>query len=82
MADIAHSLRIKYGLRRDPSLEEISRWRDRTVGFIDRGFGREDAGQRAAALVFPDYNTVKYASEADDIGWLLDQAGNKGQGMG
>ncbi|WP_300535770.1 hypothetical protein [uncultured Mameliella sp.] len=75
VADIGNRLKIKYGLARDPSAEVIERWRQRTNALIRQGVAPEAAGRQAAQLIFPDFKTHFYASEADTISYLLDQLG-------
>ncbi len=74
MADIRHNLRIKYGLRNDPAQDLVRRWVQTTESLIRAGEARERAGRVAASEIFPDFNTMVYASEADDIESLLDAA--------
>ena len=77
MADIAHSLYIKYGLTHQPSDGEIRRWRDEAERLIRQGVPGEDAGIRAAKATFYDFGQAVYASEADTIEALLGAARNK-----
>lgn len=77
MADAGHNLKIKYGLRGDPSDQLISKWVAEVTRLKNAGFSSEDAGSRAAAAVFPDFQTHFYASVADDIESLLDAARNR-----
>lgn len=71
LADISHSLKIKYGLRAAPRDEKVQEWYRETDRLIRSGMAKDVAGQRAAAQVFPDYNTHVYASEADTIEYML-----------
>ncbi|WP_162455071.1 hypothetical protein [Pseudoxanthomonas kalamensis] len=77
MADISHSLFIKYGLPRAPNSTEIDRWVQLTDAYIRQGYEREAAGAMAAKATFYGYNTVIYASEADSIDALLSAARSK-----
>jgi hypothetical protein len=77
MANIAHSLMIKYGLAGHPSESRIADWVTRTQTYINRGFDAEKAGLEAARQIFPDFNSHVYASQADTIMALLAQARNK-----
>jgi hypothetical protein len=77
MASISNSLKIKYGLGRDPSEVEAQEWANLTRQLINQGSSREDAGHAAAKKLFPDYRTRYYASEADTIEYLLQQVGQK-----
>ena len=77
MADAGANLRIKYGLRSDPSSTSIARWAQLARSYINSGQKPEDAGHLAAKLVFPDYKTHVYASEADTIEALLRAAEGK-----
>lgn len=77
MAEIGNLLRIKYGLGHDPSPEKAEEWARRTRDLIEQGRGREEAGQMAAQQIWRDYRTHFYASEADNLESLLQQAGGK-----
>ncbi|WP_162827031.1 hypothetical protein [Pseudolabrys taiwanensis] len=77
MADISHGLMIKFGLANAPSESLSERWASLTRIYINGGMDREAAGDRAAKELFPDYQTRFYASEADTISYLLQQAGDK-----
>ena len=77
MANIGNNLKIKYGLKDNPSEKEILRWVEITISNIRRGMGSEAAGHSAAKSLFSDYQTRMYASEADTIAQLLEQAGDK-----
>jgi len=74
MASIAHGLMIKYGLRGHPEQAEIDRWLAEVNRLIASGVGAEEAGSKAAAAIFPSFNTCVYASEADTITSLLGRA--------
>ena len=77
MTDVAHGLRIRFGLERDPSDSQIRQWLDLTQSLERQGLSREQAAAAAARHIFPDYNTHFYASEADTIEALLRAAKNK-----
>jgi hypothetical protein len=77
MADAAHGLRIKYGLRNNPTDAQVSTWASQTRQYINTGMEREAAGAAAAKLLFPDYRTHHYASQADEIEALLRAAEGK-----
>lgn len=77
MADSGHGLRIKYGLRDNPTEIKIRDWARETRKHIDRGVGREQAGETAAKLIFPDYRTHHYAAQANEIEALLRAAEGK-----
>lgn len=74
MTSIGHSLQIKYGLRQAPSEFDQSRWVNLVRQYINAGMDEEAAGSRAAQLVFSDYQTMLYKSEADTIVALLQAA--------
>lgn len=74
MASIAHGLMIKYGLRGYPEQAEIDRWIVEVNRLIGAGTAPEEAGSKAAAAIFPSFNTCVYASEADTITSLLGRA--------
>lgn len=77
MANIGHSLMIKYGLRAAPEQAKIDQWVKRTEEYINKGHDPEDAGRKAAKDIFPDYDQFKYAAQADTILALLAQARNR-----
>lgn len=77
MASIGHRLMIKYGLREAPDDNLIARWRMLTRTLIAEGKSAEVAGSTAAQQIFPGYQSVFYASEADDIVSLLNAAGDR-----
>jgi|tagenome__1003787_1003787.scaffolds.fasta_scaffold13410062_1 hypothetical protein len=77
LASAAQSLRIKYGLRNDPSEFQVRAWAELTRDFIKRGVNRDKAGEQAAQKLFVDYRTHVYATEADTIEMLLLQAERK-----
>jgi hypothetical protein len=77
MADIGHELMIKYGLSRAATRDEQQRWAEATQNLIRQGVAANEAGERAAALILPGYNTHFYASEADAIEMLLRRASDK-----
>jgi hypothetical protein len=78
VASISLQLKIKYGLRGDPSQALSDQWVQLTESLIRQGLGQEKAGSQAAAQIFTDYNTCVYASEADTITSLLGRAKDKG----
>ena len=77
MNDVSLNLKIKYGLENEPSDDLIRRWARRSDELIRLGMTNEDAGRKAAAEIFPNYERYKYASMADSIEALLMQARNK-----
>ena len=77
MADISQGLKDKYGLRQRPSQEQINRWISETERRIREGFGREDSGENAAKLIFPDFKAQTQKSDADTIAELLEAARKK-----
>lgn len=74
MANIGHSLKLKYGLASEPSKAMADRWYALTLRYISEGENSASAGSKAAAYLFPDFNTRHYASEADTIEALLREA--------
>lgn len=77
MADTAHGLYVKYGLGHRPTEDEVGAWWEAADALISQGVALEEAGQRAAETVFPDYRTYFYKSEADTIEMLLMRAKDK-----
>ncbi len=55
MADIAYSLRIKYGLEFDSNDKQIHLWHQQTLAMIQAGYSHEEATCKAARQVFPDF---------------------------
>lgn len=77
MADISHRLKIKYGLGSDPGPRLVQQWHELTLSYLREGRDSEVAGDLAARRLFVDYRTRAFASEADTIETLLQQAGKK-----
>lgn len=77
MANISHSLLIKYGLPRAPTQAEVDQWIQLTEAYIRQGNSKDRAGSLAAQATLAGYNTVVYASEADSIETLLSAARSK-----
>lgn len=71
MSDASHNLKIKYGLRSEPTDAQAKLWAQVTRQVASQGHVLEAAGAAAAKQLFPDYKTVVYASEADTIEALL-----------
>lgn len=72
------ALRIKYGLRIDPTEEQIQQWANTTRLAIAQGETPETAGRVAAYRNFSEVGTVKYAAEADTITSLLEEVKKRG----
>ncbi len=77
MASISRELMIKYGLPSGPSQTQADQWVQLVNAYIAQGFSAEDAGSRAANMVFTGVGTHFYASEADTITSLLGRAKDK-----
>jgi hypothetical protein len=77
MADISHSLMVKYGLARGPSEALTQIWLRRVRANIADGMDQETAGESAARATFTDFQTRFYASQAETLEALLRAAGNK-----
>lgn len=77
MADITHKLMIRFGLSRQPTQAESDAWVQLTEALIRQGVPSKEAGQRAAYQILPGVGTRVFASQADTIEMLLDQAKNK-----
>jgi hypothetical protein len=78
MADAPHNLKIKYGLRNEPTDAQVKLWAQITRKVASQGHSLDTAGAAAAKQIFPDYRTVVYASEADTIEALLRAAEGRG----
>jgi hypothetical protein len=77
VAALGHKLRMKYGLRDEPTEAQVRAWLETTQAAIRRGADRERAGDEAARALFPTYRTHIYAPEADTIEMLLREAEGK-----
>ena len=77
MASISHGLMIKYGLPSGPTQAQADQWVALVNAYITQGYNAEDAGQKAASMVFVGVGTRHYASEADTITSLLGRAKDK-----
>jgi hypothetical protein len=77
MAEIADRLRIKYGLRSNPTNAQIVEWARRTRDEIRVGHDPEETGRSVAKIVFPDFGSYTLRAEADTIEALLREAGKK-----
>lgn len=77
MADAGHNLRIKYGLRQDPSPALQQQWAALVEELIRKGVGREEAGRQAAQQTFSDFGQLVYASEGDTLEMLLQRVRDK-----
>ena len=75
---IGSSLYIKYGLQHTPDEQQTELWVQIVEMLVLSGVSMEDAGAQAAKQIFPDYNSVFYASEADSIEALLAAARKRG----
>ena len=71
MSDASHNLKIKFGLRNEPTEAQTKLWAQVTRQVASQGHSLDAAGAAAAKQIFPDYRTVVYASEADTIEALL-----------
>lgn len=77
MADAAHGLLTKYGLKNRPSEAQVRQWAQLVRRLERQGTSLEQAGLAAARETFPDFKTVVYAAEADTIEALLRAAEGK-----
>ena len=72
MQDLARRLRVKYGLKNNPTAEQITKFRRLVNKYIPELDGDADkAARKAAALVFPDFETMFYGSQGDTLETLL-----------
>lgn len=78
MSDVAHNLRIKYGLTNQPTDDQVKLWAQVTRRLATQGLSQEQAGAAAAQQVFPDFRTMVFKSEADTIEALLRAAEARG----
>lgn len=77
MSNAAHGLRIRFGLQHQPTDAQVKQWAELVKSLKARGYLADQAGATAAKQIFPDFNTMVYASEADTIEALLRLAENK-----
>ena len=68
---VAVKLKVKFGLRKDPTDDQISAWLRDVVRRLHRGQDPEDAGRKAAIVHFKGVDQCLYGSEADNIQALL-----------
>lgn len=71
MIPIEVKLKVKYGLGRDPSNEQIAAWSKLVGQLVSAGADPEDAGREAAVANFVGVDECLYGSEADNIAALL-----------
>jgi hypothetical protein len=76
MADIGLALRIKYGLREEPSALEARQWIDRTQT-LHLTTDAEEAGLLAATQIFSGVGSYILRAEFDTVEALLDRARRK-----
>ena len=69
--NIAVKLKVKFGLRYDPTSEQIAAWSQDLLARIERGEDPEEAARYAAFSYFEGVDQCLYASEADNILALL-----------
>ena len=77
MADVGDRIRIKYGLRNNPSLTQQQQWAAVVERLVSQGHSREEAGRMAAKETFSDFDSLVYASESDTIEMLLQRIRDK-----
>lgn len=71
MIPIEVKLKVKYGMRRDPSDEQIAAWWEEVGRLVSAGEDPENAGRAAAVTHFQGVDECVYGSEADNIAALL-----------
>lgn len=69
--NIAVKLKVKFGLRHDPTDEQIAAWSEAVTERVARGDDPEEAGRDAAFDHFEGVDLCVYGSEADNITALL-----------
>lgn len=77
MSNIGAKLRIKYKLLTVPSDDEARAWAALVERYRGDGMEAEEAGHKAADLLFEIVDNLVLKSEADTIKSLLDQARRK-----
>ncbi len=78
MSNLSSRLMIKFGLPPGhPTNEEVIRWLEKVMFYINNGFQVEEAGHKAAQETFYGYRTYRYSSQADSIETLLMEAKKK-----
>lgn len=75
--DVVEDLRLRYGLERQPTQDEVDEWHRVTTNLIAEGEPNEKAGDVAAKYVLPGYRTHIFKSEADNIEALLKELSKK-----
>ncbi len=69
--NVAVKLKIKFGLRHDPTDDQISAWLRDVTDRLQGGEDPEEAARDAAFAHFEGVDKCSYASEADNIQALL-----------
>ncbi|WP_420606536.1 hypothetical protein [Novosphingopyxis sp.] len=69
--NFALKLKVKFGLRSDPTSEQIAVWSQDVLARIERGEDPEEVAREAAFAHFEGVDQCLYASEADNILALL-----------
>jgi len=70
--NIATRLRVKYGLKNEPTQEQIAEYRNLVLKYsANKGTNLEAVGSIVASLIFPDIDTMLFASQADTLETLL-----------
>lgn len=77
MSMIGAKLRIKYKLRIAPSDDEAAEWAFLVEHLRQQGLDDEEAGRRAASMLFEIVDNLVLKAEADTIESLLEQAKKK-----
>lgn len=77
MSNLEHELKIRFGLSREPAIDEIKNWVRYSNDYINDGLSTEKAALRAAERAFNGVGEVGYRSHSATITALLEAARNK-----
>jgi hypothetical protein len=77
VAEIGERLRIRFGLEKAPSKEQVTEWARLVRHLVVEGQRLDDAGTTAAKQTFPDFGKYVFKTEADTIVALLEAAEKK-----
>lgn len=75
--EVAHKLKLKYGLPVNPSDFQVTAWHDRVIANANLGKPAEQAGEEAAKQLFTGVGSIKYAAQGDTIESLLEEIRRK-----
>lgn len=75
--EVSRKLQVKYGLTSEPTTTQVTAWVALTRANMSDGTESELAGEIAARYLFADYRSRVFATEADTLEMLLNEAEKK-----